>query len=127
MHFPDNPDWQLLDRKQTIEQFIDSPVVKSYLFQYGLQVPPNSGSTIGIRIQQNSVHFLVFPLPGCKLYAFDANVFCIDSDNGSIEISLRRTSRTPLSFSYRLECEEEILDGYCIHHFYGLTPTRFSI
>ncbi len=47
MHFPDDPQWQLLDRTVTAEQFIDQPVVKSYLFQYGLKVPSTFRSTIG--------------------------------------------------------------------------------
>ena len=47
MHYPDEPEWQLLDQVQTPDQFVDFPVVKSYLFQYGLKAPPKLRSITG--------------------------------------------------------------------------------
>lgn len=86
MHFPDDPKWQMLEKTYSIDDFIKTPVVKSYFFHYGIKF-------------------------GAKLNSV------IDTDSGKVEVVLKRTGQVPLAFNTRLEGEDEILEGYCIHHY----------
>ncbi|ELU10112.1 hypothetical protein CAPTEDRAFT_77697, partial [Capitella teleta] len=36
MHYPDEPEWQLLEDPLSVETFVELPVVKSHFFWYGL-------------------------------------------------------------------------------------------
>lgn len=46
MHFPADPEWQLLENPISLEEFVDLPVVKSHFFHYGFQVMPELRSVI---------------------------------------------------------------------------------
>ena len=37
MHFPDEPEWQLIDKRVTLDRFTSMPLVKSNFFHYGLK------------------------------------------------------------------------------------------
>ena len=86
MHFPDEPDWQLLDRPRTQEEFINLPVVKSHFFAYGLKFPSKMDAIIET-----------------------------DSGTVEITLKTTNPT-VPLAFNSKLEADDEVLDGYCIYH-----------
>lgn len=88
MHFPDEPEWQLLRKTLSKEEFVKLPVVKSSFFHYGLT--------------------FATPLPAV-----------IESESGSVELVIQTADKIPVAFNTRLEAENDILDGFCIHHFSG--------
>ena len=49
MHFPDEPEWQLLERPLTLEQFVRLPVLKSHFFQYRIRIKSELDSVLATR------------------------------------------------------------------------------
>ncbi|XP_013408285.1 uncharacterized protein LOC106172195 isoform X2 [Lingula anatina] len=45
-HFPDDPNWQLLERQYTLEEFENLPPVKSLFFKYGLDLLSHKNAVI---------------------------------------------------------------------------------
>ena len=46
MHYPDEEEWQLMEKPVTQEEFIGLPILKSQFFLYGLQLPANCQAVV---------------------------------------------------------------------------------
>ena len=90
MHFPDDPQWQLLDKTLTLQEFIGLPVLKSSFFHYKLSFAQPVPAVI--RNDCGTVELVLRHTPGDQ-------------------------KKTLLAFNSRLETAENSLDCYAVHHY----------
>ena len=73
MHFPDEPEWQMLPEPIALEQFVRLPVVKSHFFQYGLTMDAGVASTVEMATGKTEIRLRMMSQAA---YAFSSRLEC---------------------------------------------------
>ena len=118
MHFPDDPEWQLLECPISLDQFIRLPVLKSHFFQYRIKIKSelrsvmesNSGK-MELRFTYSRKHNLAFN-SRLELDGIQLNGYCIhhyDHGHVNFDVSLPLTGTHYLTL---FACDKDKGDTY---------------